>query len=133
METLSKKLPFLMTLMAVVGVSIGTLAFSQAVGVGAETDVGLETDVFVPDPINAQPPQPGGSPVALPPAAPLDEPDDDDNDGAVAADAAALPATGSGGYLNSEASTGATAGYILALLAAGLTLGGAALAYARNR
>ena len=135
MGNLTQKLPFIVTLMAIVGVTIGSLAFSQTLTVGAETDVGLETDVFLPHPVDAPIQQPVSTPAALPPAAPLDDADDgndDGNDGAVAADANALPSAGSGGYLNSQPDS-ARIGYILAMLGVGLVLGFAAHNYSRSR
>lgn len=101
---LAKKATFLGVMVAVVAVTVGSLAFSQDVTFGAETDTGAETDVFVPDPTNDQFPTVGGSSeipdeAPIPPAAPLD---DDGNDASVGANVNGLPSAGNGGYLASS-------------------------------
>ncbi|HWC28818.1 MAG TPA: hypothetical protein VG845_01940 [Dehalococcoidia bacterium] len=114
MGILAKKGMFLAGLAAVVGLSLGSLVFSQAVVIGAETD-GSQTDVEI-DPGTAQAtndqfPQLGGPPIiGQPPAAPIDPAGGGGatggaNAGAVGGDANALPSTGSGGYLNSGTSS----------------------------
>ncbi len=91
---------------AVIAVTVGSLALSQDVTFGAETD-GSETDVSSyggPDPTNEQFPVAGGSTTppdeeSIPPAAPVD----DTNDGSVGGvNANTLPSAGSGGYLDSS-------------------------------
>jgi hypothetical protein len=98
---LAKKGTFLATVAAVVGLTIGSLAFSQAVSFGAETDVGSGSDSGTAQPSNSQFPVVGGAPIGQPPAAPVDP----GNSGAVGGDANALPSTGSGGYLDSGSSS----------------------------
>ena len=93
---LAKKGTFLAAVAAIVALSIGSLAFSQAVTFGAETDV-----VVGGEPSSAQFPTVGGAPIGQPPAAPVDP----GNSGAVGGDANALPSTGSGGYLDSSSSS----------------------------
>ena len=107
MRTLAKKATFLGVIAAVVAVTVGSLAFSQDVIAGHETDPS-ETDVstFVPDPTNSQFPQfpiVGEMPdeESIPPAAPLN----DGNDASVGGDANSLPSAGSGGYLGSDSNT----------------------------
>ncbi|HEU0072469.1 MAG TPA: hypothetical protein VFS30_00520 [Dehalococcoidia bacterium] len=127
MEFLTRKLPLIAALVAIVGISVGSLALSQTPSYGAETDV----DVYIPDPTESQFPQLGGSPAVLPPAAPLDA-GDDGSSGAVGADTDALPAAGSGGYLNSASNSKAvSAGAIALMIALGLT-GSLAWVYARK-
>ena len=98
---LAKKGTFLATVAAVVGLTVGSLAFSQAVSFGAETDVGSGSDSGTAQPSNSQFPVVGGAPIGQPPAAPVDP----GNSGAVGGDANALPSTGSGGYLDSGSSS----------------------------
>jgi hypothetical protein len=104
---LAKKGSFLAALAAIVGLSVGSLAFSQAVTFGAETDVGSETDATVgnsagiPDGSNF--PVVGGAPIGQPPAAPIDP--GTGAGGTVGGDANALPSTGSGGYLDASANS----------------------------
>ena len=126
MRILAKKGTFLAALAAIVGLSIGSLAFSQAVTFGAETDVGSETDVAVGGlPSGDQFPVLGGSPIGQPPAAPIDP-----NSGAVGANANALPSTGSGGYLDS--STSSSLPYALVAFAVALALTGS-MAWVHSR
>ena len=127
MRILAKKGTFLAALAAIVGLSIGSLAFSQAVTFGAETDVGSETDVGVGGlPSGDQFPVLGGSPIGQPPAAPIDP----NNSGAVGGDANALPSTGSGGYLDS--STSSSLPYALVAFAVALALTGS-MAWVHSR
>jgi hypothetical protein len=125
---LAKKGTFLASLAAIVGLSIGSLAFSQAVSFGAETDGGSETDVSVgdgdPAPSNSQAPT-VGAPTGQPPAAPIDP-----NAGAVGGDANALPSTGSGGYLDADSS--GSLPYALVALAVAIALTGS-MAYVASR
>ena len=123
MRILAKKGTFLAALAAIVGLSIGSLAFSQAVTFGAETDVGSETDVGLGVlPPGSQSPV-VGSPIGQPPAAPIDP-----NSGAVGANA--LPSTGSGGYLDS--STSSSLPYALVAFAVALALTGS-MAWVHSR
>ena len=116
---LGKRGTFLAAIAAVVGLSIGSFAFSQTASFGAETD-GSETDAYVPinspnvpiyggsDPSAANFPVVGGSPRAgLPPAAPVDSGSGGGggSSGGVGGGASSLPSTGSGGYLDSSSSS----------------------------
>jgi hypothetical protein len=113
MGILAKKGLFLAAMLAVVGLSVGSLAFSQTVSFGAETDTGSETDVGsgeTPIATNDQFPVVGGPVVGQPPAAPVDPGSGSGagatgNTGGVGGDANALPSTGSGGYLDSGSSS----------------------------
>ena len=121
---LAKKATFLGVMAAAVAVTFGSLAFSQDVTFGAETDAS-ETDVtvpYVPDPTNAQFPVVGGSPSipeepGTPPAAPLD----DSNDAGVGADANSLPSAGSGGYLDTSNSNALAYALMAFAIAIGMT------------
>ena len=133
MRTLARKATFLGAVAAVVAVTVGSLALSQDVTFGAETD-GSETDVEVgtqiPDPVDSQFPQLGGSPAipdseSIPPAAPLDG-----NDGAVDGNANALPSAGSGGYLGASGSN--TLAYALMAFAIAIVMTGS-IAWVSNR
>jgi hypothetical protein len=122
---LAKKGTFLASLAAIVGLSIGSLAFSQAVSFGAETDGGSETDVTPATVDSSQFPTLGGAPIGQPPAAPIDP-----NAGAVGGDANALPSTGSGGYLDADSS--GSLPYALVALAVAVALTGS-MAYVASR
>lgn len=122
---LAKKGTFLATVAAVVGLTVGSLAFSQAVSFGAETDVGSGSDSGTAQPSNSQFPVVGGAPIGQPPAAPVDP----GNSGAVGGDANALPSTGSGGYLDSGSSS---LPYALVAFAVAIALTGS-LAWVHNR
>jgi hypothetical protein len=125
---LAKKGTFLAALAAVIGLSIGSLALSQAVTVGAETDVGGgNSGQSGQTPSNSQFPVVGGAPIGQPPAAPVDP--GSSNSGAVGGDANALPSTGSGGYLDSSSSS---LPYALVALAVAVALTGS-LAWVHNR
>jgi hypothetical protein len=124
---LAKKGTFLAALAAVIGLSIGSLALSQAVTVGAETDVGGgNSGQSGQTPSNSQFPVVGGAPIGQPPAAPVDP----GNSGAVGGDANALPSTGSGGYLDSGSSSSLP--YALVAFAVAIALTGS-LAWVHNR
>ena len=126
MRTLAKKATFLGVVAAVVAVTVGSLAFSQDVTFGAETDssdTDVSVDTGVPDPTNEQFPVVGGSSAipdqeSIPPAAPLD----DGNDGSVGANANSLPSAGSGGYLGSSGSN--TLAYALMAFAIAIVMTG---------
>lgn len=125
---LAKKGTFLAALAAIVGLSIGSLVFSQAVTFGAETDV----DPGTPQATNDQFPALGGSPntpASLPPAAPVDPGNAGGPTGGVGGKANALPSTGSGGYLDSSSSS---LPYALVAFAVAIALTGS-LAWVHNR
>lgn len=122
---LAKKGTFLATVAAVIGLSVGSLAFSQAVTFGAETDVGGGSDSGTAQPSNSQFPVVGGAPIGQPPAAPVDP----GNSGAVGGNANSLPSTGSGGYLDSGSSS---LPYALVAFAVAIALTGS-LAWVHNR
>jgi hypothetical protein len=132
---LAKKGTFLAALAAIVGLSIGSLVFSQAVTFGAETDTGAETDVDpgTPQATNDQFPALGGSPntpAGQPPAAPVDPGSAGGPTGGVGGNANALPSTGSGGYLDSSSSSSLP--YALVAFAVAIALTGS-LAWVHNR
>jgi hypothetical protein len=119
MGILANRGTFLAALAAIVGLSIGSLAFTQTASFGAETD-GSETDAAVASPdvpiyggsivSGANFPVVGGSPSAgLPPAAPVagggGSGGGGGNTGGVGGGANTLPSTGSGGYLDSSSSS----------------------------
>jgi hypothetical protein len=132
---LAKKGMFLAALATIVGLSVGSLAFSRAVTFGAETDTGAETDVGGETPLatNDQFPQLGGSPNApagQPPAAPIDPGSAGGPTGGVGGDANALPSTGSGGYL--DAGSSSSLPYALVAFAVAIALTGS-MAWVHNR
>ncbi|HEX5140825.1 MAG TPA: hypothetical protein VFX19_07765 [Dehalococcoidia bacterium] len=135
----ARKLPFLAGVAALLTLSVGSLVISQGV-VGAQTDSGVETDAPVDNNDNNQ----GviDQTPALPPAAPVDTNplnagtagtgNSNANANANAGvDAAGLPATGNGGYLDSSGSSTSTL-YMIISVVAMVGLSGS-LIYARSR
>ena len=153
---LARKLPFLAVVMALLTLSVGSLMISQGV-VGAQTDPGVGTDAPVDDddedvdededdsggqtagttpvdtnPLNAGNAGAGNAGTGLPPAAPIDGTGlGSANTGAAGAtNAAGLPQTGSGGYLDAGGANSSF--YMLVSVVAMMGLTGS-LVYARSR
>ncbi len=126
---LNKKGTFLAALAAIVGLSIGSLAFSQTITFGAETDVGGGGTPAA----STEFPVVGGAPIGQPPAAPVNPGNSGaigpGNSGAIGGDANALPSTGSGGYLDSSSSS---LPYALVALAVAVALTGS-MAWVHSR
>ena len=146
---LARKLPFLAAFMALLTLSVGSLMISQGM-VGAQTDPGVGTDAPVDDdddvdqdngdqtglppaapvdtnPLNAG--NTGNAGTGLPPAAPIDGPiGGTANSGNT--NAAGLPQTGSGGYL--DAGSANSSFYMVVSVVAMMGLAGS-LVYARAR
>jgi hypothetical protein len=130
-------MPFLAVVMALLTLSVGSLMVSQGM-VGAQTDPGVEQDsgdqTGLPpaapvdtNPLNAG--NTGNAGTALPPAAPIDGPiSGTANTGNT--NAAGLPQTGSGGYL--DAGNTNSSFYMLVSVVAMMGLAGS-LVYARAR
>lgn len=137
---LARKLPFLAVVMALLTLSVGSLMISQGM-VGAQTDPGVADDASnnsplapVTAPVDTNPANAGSAPsnVGLPPAAPIDGPigGSEGTGPASGVDAAGLPRTGSGGYLD----TGSANSTLLMLVSVVAMMGLAgSLVYARAR
>ena len=121
MGILAKNATFLVGLVIVAGLSVGSLALWQASTVGAETDVPVDSssDTWTGTIIQGQ-----GSP----PQAPV-ETGGPSSTGAVDSSANTLPSTGSGGYLESGSNSLA---YALAVIAAAFAMTGS-FVFARAR
>ncbi len=137
---LARKLPFLAVVMALLTLSVGSLMISQGM-VGAQTDPGIEEDDAGADaspglppaaPVDTNPANAGNTSnagTALPPAAPIDGPIGGTAN-AGNTNAAGLPQTGSGGYLDAGSTNSSF--YMLVSVVAMMGLAGS-LVYARAR